>query len=146
MYFYKWHFRIWLNYFRIVSWTHSLNYRVQADMNPFISEVLYLLWVWIFCCCHSRSEFCLYLKIHADVKLNVQSLYTEQIKLIDSLLVAHKKGIARTYIVSKKGLNVTVWKKFKLDDGKGFAWRIFYSFHLQSVNAFTLIGIRKRRR
>jgi hypothetical protein len=35
--------------------------------------------------------------------------------------VAHKKGIARTYIVSKKGLNVTVWKKFKLDDVKGFA-------------------------
>jgi hypothetical protein len=65
------------------------------------------------------------LKIHADVKLNVQSLYTEQIKSkiksIDSFLVAHKKGIARTYIVSKEGLNVTVWKKFKLDDVKGFA-------------------------
>ena len=61
------------------------------------------------------------MEIHSYVKLNVQSLYTEQIKLIDSLLVAHKKGIARTYIVSKKGLNVTVWKKFKLDDVKGFA-------------------------
>lgn len=114
MYFYKWHFRIWLNYFRIVSWTHSLNYRVQADMNPFISEVLYLLWVWIFCCCHSRSEFCLYLKIHADVKLNVQSLYTEQIKLIDSFLWLTRKELQELISSVKKDLMLQYGKNLSL--------------------------------
>jgi hypothetical protein len=38
-----------------------------------------------------------YVKIHADVKLNVQSLYTEQIKLIDSLLVAQERNCKNLY-------------------------------------------------
>lgn len=54
----------------------------------------------------------------ADVKLNVQSLYRKQIKLIGSTGGTRKELQDLITIASKEGLKVKVWKKFKLDDVK----------------------------
>jgi NADPH:quinone reductase-like Zn-dependent oxidoreductase len=54
----------------------------------------------------------------ADVKLNVQSLYRKQIKLIGSTGGTRKELQDLITIASKEGLKVKVWKKFKLDQVK----------------------------
>lgn len=54
----------------------------------------------------------------ADVKLNVQSLYRKQIKLIGSTGGTRKELLDLITIAGKEGLKVKVWKKFKLDDVK----------------------------
>jgi D-arabinose 1-dehydrogenase-like Zn-dependent alcohol dehydrogenase len=54
----------------------------------------------------------------ADVKLNVQSLYRKQIKLIGSTGGTRKDLQDLITIASKEGLKVKVWKKFKLDEIK----------------------------
>ena len=54
----------------------------------------------------------------ADVKINVQSLYRKQIKLIGSTGGTRKELQDLITIASKEGLKVKVWKKFKLDDVK----------------------------
>jgi NADPH:quinone reductase-like Zn-dependent oxidoreductase len=54
----------------------------------------------------------------ADVKLNVQSLYRKQIKLIGSTGGTRKELQDLITIASKDGLKVKVWKKFKLDEVK----------------------------
>ena len=53
-----------------------------------------------------------------DVKLNVQSLYRKQIKLIGSTGGTRKELQDLITIASKERLKVKVWKKFKLDDVK----------------------------
>jgi len=53
-----------------------------------------------------------------DVKLNIQSLYTKQIKLIGSTGGTRNELRELINIASKEGLKVKVWKKFKLDDVK----------------------------
>jgi NADPH:quinone reductase-like Zn-dependent oxidoreductase len=53
-----------------------------------------------------------------DVKLNVQSLYRKQIKLIGSTGGTRKELQDLITIASKEGLKVKVWKKFKLDEVK----------------------------
>jgi NADPH:quinone reductase-like Zn-dependent oxidoreductase len=50
----------------------------------------------------------------ADVKLNVQALYSKQIKLIGSTGGTRKE--LRELIDMSKDLKIRVWKKFKLDD------------------------------
>jgi len=52
----------------------------------------------------------------ADVKLNVQSLYRKQIKLIGSN--GSKRKEFREVIDMSKELKVRVWKRFKLEDAK----------------------------
>src|SRR5919198_2287415 len=52
----------------------------------------------------------------ADVKLNVQSLYSKQIKLIGSTGGTRKEF--REVIDMSKELKVRVWKRFKLEDAK----------------------------
>ena len=52
----------------------------------------------------------------ADVKLNVQSLYRKQIKLIGSNASTRKEF--REVIDMSKDLKVRVWKRFKLEDAK----------------------------
>jgi len=52
----------------------------------------------------------------ADVKLNVQALYSKQIKLIGSTGGTRKE--LKELIDMSKQLKVKVWKKFKLDDVK----------------------------
>lgn len=52
----------------------------------------------------------------ADVKLNVQSLYRKQIKLIGSNASTRKEF--REVIDMSKELKVRVWKRFKLEDAK----------------------------
>jgi len=54
----------------------------------------------------------------ADVKLNVQSLYTKQIKLIGSTGGTRNELRELIDIASTNGLKVKVWKKLKLDDVK----------------------------
>jgi len=54
----------------------------------------------------------------ADVKLNVQALYTKQIKLIGSTGGTRKELQELIDISSSKQLKVRVWKKFKLEDVK----------------------------
>jgi NADPH:quinone reductase-like Zn-dependent oxidoreductase len=54
----------------------------------------------------------------ADVKLNVQSLYTKQIKLIGSTGGTRKELQELIDISSSKQLKVRVWKKFDLKDTK----------------------------
>lgn len=54
----------------------------------------------------------------ADVKLNVQALYTNQIKLLGSTGGTRKELQELIDIASKEGLKVKVWKKFKLADVK----------------------------
>ena len=54
----------------------------------------------------------------ADVKLDVQALYTNQIKLIGSTGGTRKEFQELIDIASKEGLKVKVWKKFKLADVK----------------------------
>ncbi len=54
----------------------------------------------------------------ADVKLNVQSLYRKQIKLIGSTGGTRKEFQDLITIASKEELKVKVWKKFKLDEVK----------------------------
>ena len=51
-----------------------------------------------------------------DVKLNVQSLYTKQIKFIGSTGGTRKE--LQELIDMSKELKVRVWKKFKLEDVK----------------------------
>jgi NADPH:quinone reductase-like Zn-dependent oxidoreductase len=53
----------------------------------------------------------------ADVKLNVQSLYSKQIKLIGST-GGTRKELQELVNTSSKQLKVRVWKKFKLDNIK----------------------------
>jgi NADPH:quinone reductase-like Zn-dependent oxidoreductase len=53
----------------------------------------------------------------ADVKLNVQSLYSKQIKLIGST-GGTRKELRELIDTSAKELKVRVWKKFKLEDVK----------------------------
>jgi D-arabinose 1-dehydrogenase-like Zn-dependent alcohol dehydrogenase len=50
----------------------------------------------------------------ADVKLNVQALYSKQIKLIGSTGGTRKE--LKELIDMSKELKVKVWKKFKLED------------------------------
>ena len=52
----------------------------------------------------------------ADVKLNVQSLYSKQIKLIGST-GGTRKEITELIDMSKE-LKIRVWKKFTLDEAK----------------------------
>jgi D-arabinose 1-dehydrogenase-like Zn-dependent alcohol dehydrogenase len=52
----------------------------------------------------------------ADVKLNVQSLYSKQIKLIGSTGGSRKEF--RDIINLSKELKVRVWKRFKLENAK----------------------------
>ena len=54
----------------------------------------------------------------ADVKLNVQSLYRKQIKIIGSTGGTRKELQDLITIASKEGLKFKVWKKFKLDEVK----------------------------
>jgi NADPH:quinone reductase-like Zn-dependent oxidoreductase len=54
----------------------------------------------------------------ADVKLNVQALYTNQIKLLGSTGGTRKELQELIDIASKEGLKVKVWKKFELADVK----------------------------
>jgi NADPH:quinone reductase-like Zn-dependent oxidoreductase len=54
----------------------------------------------------------------ADVKLNIQSLYRKQIKIIGSTGGTRKELQDLITIASKEGLKVKVWKKFKLDEVK----------------------------
>ena len=61
----------------------------------------------------------------ADVKLNVQSLYRKQIKLIGSTGGTRKELLDLITIASKEGLKVKVWKKFKLDDVKEALQELF---------------------
>jgi NADPH:quinone reductase-like Zn-dependent oxidoreductase len=53
----------------------------------------------------------------ADVKLNVQCLYTKQIKLIGST-GGTRKELQELIDIASEGLRVKVWKKFKLEDVK----------------------------
>jgi NADPH:quinone reductase-like Zn-dependent oxidoreductase len=53
----------------------------------------------------------------ADVKLNVQTLYSKQIKLIGST-GGTRKELQELVNTSSKELKVKVWKKFKLEDVK----------------------------
>src|SRR6266516_3178112 len=53
----------------------------------------------------------------ADVKLNVQSLYSKQIKLVGST-GGTRKELQELVDASSKQLKVKVWKKFKLEDVK----------------------------
>jgi NADPH:quinone reductase-like Zn-dependent oxidoreductase len=53
----------------------------------------------------------------ADVKLNVQSLYSKQIKLIGST-GGTRRELQELVDTSSKQLKVRVWKKFKLEDIK----------------------------
>jgi NADPH:quinone reductase-like Zn-dependent oxidoreductase len=52
----------------------------------------------------------------ADVKLNVQSLYSRQVKLIGS--TGGTRSDFREIIDMSKELKIRVWKKFKLDEAK----------------------------
>ena len=52
----------------------------------------------------------------ADVKLNVQSLYSSQVKLIGS--TGGTRNDFREIIDMSKELKIRVWKKFKLDEAK----------------------------
>jgi NADPH:quinone reductase-like Zn-dependent oxidoreductase len=54
----------------------------------------------------------------ADVKLNVQALYSKQIKLIGSTGGTRKELQELIDISSSKRLKVKVWKKFNLEDAK----------------------------
>jgi NADPH:quinone reductase-like Zn-dependent oxidoreductase len=54
----------------------------------------------------------------ADVKLNVQALYSKQIKLIGSTGGTRKELQELIDISSSKQLKVRVWKKFNLEDAK----------------------------
>jgi NADPH:quinone reductase-like Zn-dependent oxidoreductase len=54
----------------------------------------------------------------ADVKLNVQALYSKQIKLIGSTGGTRKDLQELIDISSSKELKVRIWKKFKLEDAK----------------------------
>ena len=51
----------------------------------------------------------------ADVKLNVQALYSKQIKLIGST-GGTRKELRELIDMSSKELKVKVWKKIKLED------------------------------
>jgi D-arabinose 1-dehydrogenase-like Zn-dependent alcohol dehydrogenase len=51
-----------------------------------------------------------------DVKLNVQSLYSQQIKLIGS--TGGPRRQLQELIELSKGLKTRIWKKFKIDNTK----------------------------
>ena len=59
----------------------------------------------------------------ADVKLNVQSLYSKQIKLIGST-GGTRKEITELIVMSKE-LKIRVWKKFTLDEAKEAVQSLF---------------------
>ena len=59
----------------------------------------------------------------ADVKLNIQSLYSKQVKLIGST-GGTRKEITELIDVSKE-LKTRVWKKFTLDEAKGALQALF---------------------
>jgi NADPH:quinone reductase-like Zn-dependent oxidoreductase len=61
----------------------------------------------------------------ADVKLNVQALYSKQIKLIGSTGGTRKELQELIDISSSKELKVRIWKKFKLEDAKGALKSLF---------------------
>ena len=52
----------------------------------------------------------------ADVKLNVRTLYSKQIKLMDSTYGRRKDF--REVIDMSKEIKVNVWKRFKLENAK----------------------------
>jgi NADPH:quinone reductase-like Zn-dependent oxidoreductase len=52
----------------------------------------------------------------ADVKLNVQSLYSKQIKLIGS--TSGRRNEFRDIINMSNELKVRIWRRFKLEDAK----------------------------
>ena len=54
----------------------------------------------------------------ADVKLNVQALYSKQIKLIGSTGGTRKVLQELIDISSSRQLKVRIWKKFNLEDAK----------------------------
>ena len=54
----------------------------------------------------------------ADVKLNVQALYSKQIKLIGSTGGTRKELQELIDISSSSQLKIRIWKKFKLEDTK----------------------------
>jgi len=54
----------------------------------------------------------------ADVKLNVQTLYSKQIKLIGSTGGTRKELQELIDTSSSKQLKVRIWKKFNLEDAK----------------------------
>jgi NADPH:quinone reductase-like Zn-dependent oxidoreductase len=59
----------------------------------------------------------------ADVKLNVQSLYSKQIKLIGS--ITGTRNDFREIIDMSKELKIRVWKRFKLDEAKDALQALF---------------------
>jgi NADPH:quinone reductase-like Zn-dependent oxidoreductase len=52
----------------------------------------------------------------AEVKLNLQSLYSKQIKLIGTTGGSRKEF--KEIIDNSKGLKIKVWKKFKLEEAR----------------------------
>jgi len=59
----------------------------------------------------------------ADVKLNVQSLYSNQVKLVGS--TGGTRNDLREIIEMSKELKIRVWKKFKLDEVKEALQELF---------------------
>jgi D-arabinose 1-dehydrogenase-like Zn-dependent alcohol dehydrogenase len=59
----------------------------------------------------------------ADVKLNVQSLYSKQIKLIGSTGGSRKEF--KDLVDMSGELKVKVWKRFKLDNAKEALQKLF---------------------
>jgi len=59
----------------------------------------------------------------ADIKLNIQSLYSKQVKLIGST-GGTRKEITEVIDMSKE-LKTRVWKKFKLDEAKEALQELF---------------------
>jgi D-arabinose 1-dehydrogenase-like Zn-dependent alcohol dehydrogenase len=53
-----------------------------------------------------------------DIKLNLQSLYTKQMKLIGSTGGNRKELQEEIDMAANKEIRVKVWKKFKLDNVK----------------------------
>jgi D-arabinose 1-dehydrogenase-like Zn-dependent alcohol dehydrogenase len=60
----------------------------------------------------------------AEVQLNVQSLYSKQIKLIGST-GGTRKELQELVNTSSKQLKVRVWKKFKLENVKEALEKLF---------------------
>ena len=78
---------------------------------------------WFILCISVLSYFCEKISAFggltgADVKLNVQALYSKQIKLIGSTGGTRKELQELIGISSSKQLKVRIWKKFDLGDAK----------------------------